>query len=214
MPDITFDMYGNFIASIMNKLIDIDTDDIRMSLHGAAYSPNLGTDDFFNDATNELTTSGGYTATGVGLSNKAVSLTDANSWSRARANSTAYRLGELYRPASTNGFVYRCVVAGTSAASPPTFTTVVGREYADGTAVFVCAGVRVWRFTSDPVVWAAPFSAGPFQRAVIHDHTPGSDATRPLIACASYASAVTGQDGSHTITPDSANGWISIPLPA
>ena len=114
MPDITFQLYGNFMVSLMNKLIDMDTDDIKMSLHGAAYSPNLATDDFFNDASSELGTSGGYTVGGVSLTTKSVGIVEANSWSRSRANSTAYRLGELVKPASGNGFVYRCSVAGTS----------------------------------------------------------------------------------------------------
>jgi hypothetical protein len=213
MPDITFQMYGNFMVSLMNKLIDMDTDDIKMSLHAAGYSPNLATDDFFNDATNELSTAGGYTVGGVSLTTKSVGLVEANSWSRSRAASTAYRLGELVKPASGNGFVYRCSVAGTTDASLPTYPTVLGREVTDGTVVWTCVGTRVWRFTSDPVVWTAPFSAGPFQRAVIYDNTAGAASADPLIAVASYASAVTGQDGSHTITPDAANGWIAIPLP-
>jgi hypothetical protein len=215
MPDITFDLYANFWAQILAaKSIDLDTDTIKMSLHTSTYAPNLTTDDFFNDATNELATAGGYTAGGVTLANKATSLVLADSWTRSRANATAYRVGELVRPATGNGFVYICSVAGTSGGSIPTYPTVVGREVTDGTVVWTCAGVRVFRFTSDPVVWAAPFSAGPFRRAVMRVDTAGADSTDPLIMVGSYPSDITGLDGSHTITPDAANGWVSIPLPS
>lgn len=215
MPDLTFENYANFWAQILAaKSIDLDSDTIKMSLHTSTYSPNLATDDFFNDATNELGTAGGYTAGGATLANKATSLVDANSWSRSRANSTAYRVGEIVRPATGNGFVYVCSVAGTSGGSIPTYPTVIGTTVADGGVTWTCAGVRVFRFTSDPVTWAAPFSAGPFRRAVMYVDTAGAATTDPLIAVASYPSDVTGLDGSHTITPDAANGWLAIPLPS
>jgi hypothetical protein len=53
----------------------------------------------------------------------------------ARANSTAYTVGQLY---SSGGFVYKCVTAGESAAALPALETVIGSENADGTAVFQC----------------------------------------------------------------------------
>lgn len=214
MPDITFENYAAFWTHTFNKLIDLDTDTIKMTLHAAAYVPNLATDDFMDDATNELGTASGYTAGGVTLANKSVSLVVANSWSRSRANATAYRVGEIVRPATGNGFVYVCSVAGTSGGSIPTYPTVIGTTVVDGGVTWTCAGVRVFRFTSDPVTWAAPFAAGPFQRAVLSVDTAGAASTDPLIAVASYAAPVTGLDGSHVITPDSANGWLSIPLPS
>lgn len=59
----------------------------------------------------------------------------------ARANSTAYAQDDYYLPASPNGYVYKCTVAGTSAGSPPTFSTTIGDTFADGTATFRCVGV-------------------------------------------------------------------------
>ena len=51
----------------------------------------------------------------------------------ARANSTAYALGDFYKPAIANGHYYKVTVAGTSAGAPPTFPTD-GTTVADGTA--------------------------------------------------------------------------------
>jgi hypothetical protein len=43
-----------------------------VSLHTNTYSFAQDTDDFFNDATNELSTAGGYTAGGVTLGTKSI----------------------------------------------------------------------------------------------------------------------------------------------
>lgn len=58
----------------------------------------------------------------------------------ARANSTPYTVGQIYEPATPNNHIYLCTVLGTSAASPPTFTTD-GTDFADGTATFIDLGV-------------------------------------------------------------------------
>jgi len=50
--------------------VDWVTDTIKVTLHTSTYTPNQDTDDYFNDATNELTTAGGYTAGGVTLTSK------------------------------------------------------------------------------------------------------------------------------------------------
>lgn len=60
----------------------------------------------------------------------------------ARANSTAYAVGDLYVPATPNTHVYKVTVAGTSAASPPSFTTD-GTTFADGTATVQDIGLQV-----------------------------------------------------------------------
>lgn len=54
----------------------------------------------------------------------------------ARANTTAYDVDDYYLPATPNGYVYKCTIAGTSDAAPPTFGTTVGDTFADGTATF------------------------------------------------------------------------------
>jgi hypothetical protein len=59
----------------------------------------------------------------------------------ARANSTAYAEGDYYLPASPNGYVYKCTVAGTSAGSPPSFSTTMGATFADGTATMKVVGI-------------------------------------------------------------------------
>lgn len=50
--------------------VDWVTDTIKVTLHTATYTPNQDTDDYFNDATNELAGGTGYTAGGETLASK------------------------------------------------------------------------------------------------------------------------------------------------
>lgn len=65
-----------------------------------------------------------------------------------RVNSTAYAVGDFYVPAVANDHFYVCTVAGTSAGSPPTFTTN-GTTFADGTATFRDVGLIAVTNTSE-----------------------------------------------------------------
>lgn len=53
------------------------TDTIKVALLTSSYAPNYDTHDFYDDITNELTTTGGYTAGGVTLTGVAVGLDTA-----------------------------------------------------------------------------------------------------------------------------------------
>lgn len=52
------------------------------------------------------------------------------------ARNTAYIVGEVVSPTPTNGHVYRCTTAGTTAAVQPSYTTGTGDVIVDGTAQF------------------------------------------------------------------------------
>lgn len=73
--------------------------------------------------------------TSGGLRTRSVSSVSVDFKASARANSTAYTVGTIYVPATPNNHAYICTVAGTSASSPPSFTTD-GTTYTDGTATF------------------------------------------------------------------------------
>lgn len=66
----------------------------------------------------------------------------------SRANSTAYVVGDVYVPATPNLHWYACTIAGTSAGSPPTFTTD-GTTFADGTATFKDMGLIIVASTAN-----------------------------------------------------------------
>jgi hypothetical protein len=53
------------------------------------------------------------------------------------SNGTATAVG-LVQPTVANGFVYRCIVAGTTGSTQPTWPTTVGATVADGTVTWEC----------------------------------------------------------------------------
>lgn len=50
--------------------MDLLSDTVKLTLHTATYTPNQSTNEVKTDATNELTTAGGYTALGQALASK------------------------------------------------------------------------------------------------------------------------------------------------
>lgn len=164
--------YRQALAKVLNKEVDWNSDTITMTLHTATYTPNLDTHAYVSDLTNELANGSGYTTGGITLGSCTIIYTAANSWGTSRANSTAYVVGDVVRPASGNGFLYRCAVAGTSAGTTTTLGTVLGRESTDGTAVWENVGSGAIMLDAADGVWSSPFSAGPFRYAAISDRTP------------------------------------------
>lgn len=72
-------LYNSFKGKIMDGSIDLDTDNINVSLHTSSYTPNIDTHTFYSDATaSEVANGNGYTTKGVSLSSKAVSIDTTN----------------------------------------------------------------------------------------------------------------------------------------
>jgi hypothetical protein len=135
-------------ADFLKKLINIDTggDALKAMLLTASYTPNPAVDSVYADISANEVTGTNYTAGGAAVAGQAVTITAANSWSVARATSTAYTLGQVVRPAATNSFVYRCTVAGTTAAdvaptaatnASPAVVTAAANGLANGNRVLI-----------------------------------------------------------------------------
>lgn len=82
-----------------------------------------------------------------------------------RANTTAYKVGDVVTPATNNTFYYRATVAGTSAGTEPAglaSLTAFGATLTDGTVTWVNAG-HVWKaataFAAGDVIYDAAKSA-------------------------------------------------------
>lgn len=68
-------IFNSFKKKIMDGSIDLDTDTIKASFHTSSYTPDQDSHDFWDDTTNEVSSSGSYTAGisgGITLTNKAV----------------------------------------------------------------------------------------------------------------------------------------------
>lgn len=120
-----------------------------------------------------------------------------------RAASTAYTLGNLVRPATVNGYVYKCTTAGTTAATAPTFPTIPGSTVTDGTVVWTCqAGHN--RAGRDFYIYACQPTSGTVPIILLSDN-----ATIPLRYSASSSRKIggfhclcadVGTISSHTLT--------------
>jgi hypothetical protein len=196
-------LYRSATAKAFNKQIDWDSDALVWTLHTSTYAPNQDTHAFVSDLTNELATGGGYTqgtvsGGGLAIASPTVTYTAANSWGTSRANSTAYAVGDVVRPASANGFLYMAAVAGTSGGSLPTYPTVVGTTVADGGVTWECIGSGIVLFGCSDPSWST-FTAGPCRYAVLSDRTSGANATNPLIGYVDFGSDKTGGGLAFTI---------------
>lgn len=197
MASGAFKWYGNGLKAILNKEIDFNSDAIKLMLASSSYTPSQA-HDYKDDVTNEVTGTN-WAAGGVTLANCTIAFTAADSWGTSRANSTAYAVGDLVRPATGNGHVYRCIVAGTSGGSIPTWPTVAGQTVTDGGATWAEAGVGVVVLDADDVSVAnATLTGG--RVLVVYDSTPGTDATRPLIGYATLDSDLSPNAGTVAIT--------------
>jgi hypothetical protein len=144
--------YANGAKRFVSGDIDWDAHTIKAALVSSAYTPSQA-HEFYSTSVNANEITGtGYTDGGLALTSKATAVIDASA-ATARAASTAYQVGDIVRPATANGRIYKCVVAGTSSSGTPSYTLTGGREVADGTVVWVEAGVAYVRFTCAQLSW-------------------------------------------------------------
>lgn len=202
--------YAPAFGRAFNAEIDLD-DNMTVTLHTSGYALDRFAHDYVNDLTNELATAAGYTVGGVSVGVVTRTLTVANSWALQRPASTAVALGDVYRPAAANGFLYRVVVAGTTGAGLPTYPTVIGQTVTDGTATWVCYGraITVFQCTTAPSWGTATFTG--VRYAVLSDRTSGGGAsTQPLIAVTDFVTDQSGGGGTFQLNPHASLGNFHI----
>ena len=203
------DWYANALVKAVNAEIDFD-DNMTATLHTSTYAISRTADDYVNDLTNELATSGGYTSGGIALGVVSRTLTVANSWGVSRANSTAYVVGDVVRPATGNTFLYRATNSGTSGGSIPTYPTVLGQTVVDGGVTWECYGIAIIVLTSaNPITWATATFTG-VRYCVMSDRTAGASSAQPLVAVHDYVSDQAGGGGAFTLNPHPALGLAHI----
>lgn len=149
----------------------------------------------------EVTTGSGYTQGGVALASVAWASVLANNWTGVWAALTAYSLGKIIRPSTGNGYLYKCVAAGTSGGSAPTWGTTVGGLTTDGSVTWLNIGTSVAQLTANNVAWTVS-GVITYRYAVLYDA-----ATNDLIALFDPLSNQSGpSSGTININWDATNG--------
>lgn len=200
---------SNLFASVFDQAflgkINWPGDTIKMALLTSGAGPNLGTWVHYSDLTNEVASGSGYTTGGATLASCSVTVVVANSWTVQWAATTAETVGQLVRPPTGNGYVYRCVVAGTTAGTAPTWPTVVGAVVTDSGVTWQCAGESVTVYTSAAASW--PGSTASAAYGVIYDAQTGTASTEPLICLINFGATVADCD---SVAPDPAVGFFAV----
>lgn len=199
------------LVAVLNKEADFDSDSLKLTHHTSTMALNADTMKYVSDLTNELATGGGYTSGGLTATGDTVTYTAANSYGTSRANSTVYAVGNIIRPATGNGFLYRCSVAGTSAASIPTYGVVLGGTTTDGGVTWTMVGSGIIVFTMTNASWATATFTG-VRYTVLSDRTPATAATQPLLGYIDWVTDQAGGGGSFTINWDS-QGVLQLLVP-
>ncbi len=115
---ITVSFYGLTMEKIAEQVgndVNYLTGTVKLSLHTNTYSPNRDTDDFFNDATNELAGGTGYNTGGETLAGKTITYDTGSDQVRWDANDVTW----TFTPSKTwrNGVMY-IDTAGASTTDP------------------------------------------------------------------------------------------------
>lgn len=200
---VTAYMYGKAFANLLGgetsgetSAVDYLSDTIKVALCTSSYAYNLDTHEFFSDVTNEITGTG-YTSGGATLGSKTITYTAANSWSPAAATTTAYVVGDIVRPSTGNGHLYRCIVAGTSGGSAPTWPTVSGQTVTDGTVTWAEIGRGITVIdAADPSWSTATLTA---RMAVVYKST-GTGSTSQLLCVIDFGADVSSTAATYQIT--------------
>jgi hypothetical protein len=211
---VTQFVYGKLQLSLFQGLINFSSDTIKaMLLSAYTVGSTLDTAQFLSDvlAAATETTGSGYTAGGATLGSKTVAYTAANSWGTSRANSTAYALGDVVRPASGNGYVYQAIVAGTSAGSLPTYPTVIGQTVTDGGVTWANVGRGVLLIDAADPSWTTSNPGTLAGAYIVFYKDTGTGSTSPVILYWDLGGTQTASNGG-AFTPqlDATEGLLTL----
>ncbi len=196
MPSLVYDSAR---LKIQQGTIDLDTDTFKIMLTTSSYAANQATHDFRDDVTNEVVGTG-YTAGGATLASVSIATTQANSWGSQWAASTAYVVGQIRRPTTGNGFLYRVVVAGTSHSAEPTWTTTPGDSNAEGGGAvkWQNIGPSVTVATCTSPTWATSTITARY--GVIYKSRGGASSADELLCQLDFLSNITSTAATFTVT--------------
>lgn len=182
---VTTGWFGNGLLRLANGNIDLDTNSLKVALIDDTYDPVANADSLIlwdpagngtqDPKASEVSGTTNYTAGGQALTSVNVDLrqdTDMTAW----AADTTYDVGDLVRPVSANGYIYRCIAsAGQSGSTEPaTWPTVKGEDEVDNNVTWENLGTSFVRFDFANPLWSSSTITGAGAAIVYVDGTAGS----------------------------------------
>lgn len=82
MATVAHKWFGQGPKHCITGAVDLDTDTLKYTLHTSTWTPNQDTNDFFDDATNEVANGNGYATGGITLASVAVTYDSATNETR------------------------------------------------------------------------------------------------------------------------------------
>lgn len=189
---VTTRWYKQGALKFLDGTLDWDTGTWKIALFTSTDTPDVDTDTTYIN-TNEVTTGGGYTQDSKTLTTPAVTAV-VDSSATAHAISTNYDVGDIVRPASANGYVYRCIVAGQSSGTAPTWAsyTTIGISFTDNTVTWENAGTSFVKLTAANVSWTTSTITARY--AKIYD-----DTTNDLVFLVDFGQDESSSNGNFDI---------------
>jgi len=117
-------IYSRFKANLMNKVVDLEADTVKVALYDNTHAFNAAHTDYTTD--NELATAGGYTQAGATLAGKAVTEAATTKWDATdiawtTATFTAYN-AVIYDSTAGNNLICTIDFGGAKTVAAGTFT--------------------------------------------------------------------------------------------
>ncbi len=117
-------IYNRFKANLMNKVVDLEGDTIKVTLYDNSHTFTATDTDYTTN--NELATTGGYTQGGMTLANSAVTEAATTKWDAddtawTSATFTAYN-AVIYDSTASNDLIANIGFGGAKAVVAGTFT--------------------------------------------------------------------------------------------
>lgn len=179
---------------------------IQMALMTSAYVPNYATGIY---STTDEVVGTGYTAGGVLVASALTETgTPASAWTNVWAASTPYLVNQIVVPSTTNGYVYRCLVGGTSSATAPTFPTTIGTIFTDGGVTWVNAGTMVSVTSSGPFNWPSSTITASWGIMYANSANAGIGLEYGIGLFIDFGGSVSSIGSNFVVSPDPLYGWF------
>lgn len=194
---VTARVYPQAFAQISAGEVDWPNETgLKMALMGTGFSFDDTHDGWADISANDYGSATGYTAGGEALTTKAVTETDSSALT-ARADSTAYAVGDIVRTGTDSGRVFLCVVAGTSAGTEPAgmATSDFLERVTDNTVTWINIGSAITIYDADAVSWTGLDQTGTVGAVIYND----DGVNEPLLVFIDFETTETPTD--LTVTP-------------